>query len=116
MFSYFSSLKLTLWHLDSIRASAFVSLPRWIQDKRAAVNVFGTGNDCFKWALLAGLHPVDKCNNNPNSMSNYKDHGAKYDFSSICFPVTLSTIGSFAAKNDLSINVYGIDNDNKVIY
>ena len=33
----------------------------------------------------------------------------------ICFPVALSSIDSFAAKNDLSLNVYGVDND-KVIY
>ena len=116
VFLYFTSLKLTLWHLDPLRASAFVSLPRWIQDKRAVVNVVGTGNDCFKWAVLAGLHPVDKYNNNPNRMNNYEEHVAKNDFSSICFPVALSSIGSFAAKNDLSINVYGVDNDNKVIY
>ena len=65
---------------------------------------------------MAGLYPVDKCNNNPNRLSNYVENVAKYDFSSICFPVALSSIGSFSVKNDLSINVYGGDNDNKVIY
>ena len=115
-FSYFTSLRLTLWHLDPLRASAFVPLPRWIQDKRAVVNVVGTGEDCFKWAVLAGMHPVDKCNRNQNRMSGYVEHVDKYDFYSLCFPVALSSIGSFAAKNDLSINVYGVDNNNKVIY
>ena len=47
-------------------------------------------------------------------MIGYVEHVAKYDFSPLCFPV--SYIGSFAVKNYLSINVYGVDNDNKVIY
>ena len=85
-------------------------------DTRAVINVVGTGNDCFKWAVLAGLHSVDKCKNNPNRVSGYVEHVAKYDFSFICFQVAPASIGSFAAMNDLSINVYGVDNDNKLIY
>ena len=34
VFSNFASRQLTLWHLDPLRASAFVPLPRWIQAKR----------------------------------------------------------------------------------
>ena len=49
-------------------------------------------------------------------MSTYQDHVSKYDFYSLRFPVAISSIGSFAVKNNLSINVYGIDNDKKVIY
>ena len=40
----------------------------------------------------------------------------KHDFSSLLFPVPISSIGSFDTKNNLSINVYGVDNDKKVIY
>ena len=42
VFSSFVSLQLTLWHLDPIRANAFVPLPKWIRDKRAVTNVIGT--------------------------------------------------------------------------
>ena len=31
VFSNFASLQLTLWHLDPLRANAFVPLPRWIK-------------------------------------------------------------------------------------
>ena len=55
VFSHFTSLQLTLWHLDPLRASAFVPLPEWIRDKKATTNIIGTGNDCFKWAVLAGM-------------------------------------------------------------
>ena len=59
VFSKFVSLQLSLWHLDPLRASAFVPLPNWIQTRRAVVNIRWIGDDCFKWAVFAGMHPVD---------------------------------------------------------
>ena len=105
VFSNFVSLQLTLWHLDQLRASTFVPLPKWIQDKHAMTNIVGTGDDCFKWAVLAGLHPTA---DHPYHMESYIEHTTKYDFSSLTFPVPLSAVASFAAKNKISINVYGI--------
>ena len=100
------SLQLTLWHLDPLRASAFVPLLDWIQTRRAVVNVRGTGNDCFKWAVLTGMHPVDA---NAHRMNQYVEHVGKYDFSSLHLPVPLSSVGSFASANNMYINVYGVD-------
>ena len=112
-FSNFVSSKLTLWQLDPLRASAFVPLPNWIQTHRAVVNIRGTGNDCFKWDVLAGMHPVDI---HGDRMSQFTEHGGKYDFSSLHFPVPLSSVGSFATTNDMPINVYDVDDDKNVIY
>ena len=46
----------------------------------------------------------------------YVEHMGKYDFSSLPFPVHLQTVGPFAVGNNMSINVYGVDDDNEVIY
>ena len=73
-----------------------------------------TGDDCFKWAgLAAWMHPAM---DNPNRMENDVVHAGEYDFSSLCFPVPLSTIASFSTKNNLSINIYGVEDEKKVIY
>ena len=64
-----------------------------------------TGEDCFKWAILAGMHHVD--------VHAYVEHMGKYDVSSLSFPVH---VGSFALRNNMSINVYGVDDDKEVIY
>ena len=114
VFSHFDSLQLTLWYLDPLCASASVPLPQWIRDKKATTNIIGTGNDCFKWAVLAGMHPTTA--DNPNRMVNYVEHACGYDFSSLCFPVSLSSIAPFAPKNNLSINVYGVEDEKKVIF
>ena len=77
VFSNFVSLQLSLWHLDPLRASAFVPFPNWMQTRRAVVNIRGTVNDCFKWTVLADMHPVDA---NGDRMSQYTEHVGKYDF------------------------------------
>ena len=106
VFSHFASLQLTLWPLDPLHASAFVPLP---------VNVTGTGDDCFKWAVLAGMHP-DEHLRESDRMSKYEEYVIKNDFSSLRFPVPLSSVGSSAKANNLPVNVYGVENDEKVIY
>ena len=113
VFSNFQSLQLTIWQLDPLRGSAFIPLPRWIQVRRAVVNVAGTGDDCFKWAILAGMHPVDV---HADRRGKYVEHMGKYDFYPLHFPVPLQAVGSFALRNNMSINVYEVDDYNEVIY
>ena len=71
------------------------------------------GDDCFKLAILTGMHHVDV---NPHRRGMYAEHMGKYDFSSLSFTVPLQAIVSFALGNNMSINVYGLDDDNEVIY
>ena len=98
VFSNFVSMELTLWHLGPLRASAFVPLPKWIRDKRAVTNVIGTGNDCFKWAVLAVLHPVAK---HPNRQDSYLQFADMYEFETLTFPVPLQAIVPFARKSSM---------------
>ena len=112
-FSNFVSMELSLWHLDPLRANAFVPLPKWIRDKRAVTNVVGTGDDCFKWAVLAGLHPAT---DHPERMENYLPYVNLYDFSNLNYPVPLSSITPFAAKNGISINVYAVEDGKRFVF
>ena len=59
------------------------------------------------------MHPVAV---HGDRMDKYVEHVNKYDFSYLRFPVPLSSIGSFVTSNNLSINVYGIEDGKKVIY
>ena len=100
VFSNFVSLQLSLWHLDPLLASAFVPLPNWIHTRRAVVNI-------------RGMHPVEA---NGDRMIQYTEHVGKYDFSSLYFHAPLSSVGSSATTDNMSINVYGVYDDKKVIY
>ena len=99
--------------LDPLRGSAYIPLPRWIQTGRAVVNVADTDDDCFREDILAGMHPVDV---HADRRGKYIEHMGKCDFSSLSFPTPLQSVGPFALGNNMSINVYGVDDDNKVIY
>ena len=83
------------------------------QIRRAVVNVAGTGDDCFRWAILSSMHLVDV---NADRRGKYVEHMGKYEFSSLSFPNPLQSVGPFPLRNTMSINVYGVDDDNKVIY
>ena len=67
VFSSLMSLELSLWQLDPLRTGTSILLSKWIRDKGAVTNVVGTGDACFKWAVLAGLHPAI---GSPNNMEN----------------------------------------------
>ena len=62
---------------------------------------------------LVGMNPVVV---NPHRRGMYDEHMGKYDFSSLSFPVHLQAIGPFALRNNMSINVYGVDDDKELIY
>ena len=59
------------------------------------------------------MHRVDAT---AHRMSQYTEHVGKYDFSSLHFPVPLSSVGSFATTNNMFINRYCVDDDKKMIY
>ena len=106
VFSHSQDLQLTLWQLDPLRGSAYIPLLRCIQTRRAVVNIAGTGDDGFKRVILAGMHSVDV---NADRRGKYVEHMSKYDFSSLSFSTPLQAVGPFALRNNMSINVYGVD-------
>ena len=59
------------------------------------------------------MHPVDV---HAERRGKYVQHMGKHDSSSFPLPVPLQTVGSFALRNNMSINVYGVDDYNEVIY
>ena len=42
------------------KGSSYIELPGWIKKKRAVVNVQNEDDECFKWSVLAALHPVNQ--------------------------------------------------------
>ena len=49
-------LDVNVWELDPLHASSYHPVPSWITNKRAVVNVKNKEQECFKWAVLAGMH------------------------------------------------------------
>ncbi|KYN30345.1 hypothetical protein ALC57_00191 [Trachymyrmex cornetzi] len=90
-----------------MRAGCHVEVPREIATKRAVISVRTTDNECFAWSVIAALYPAEKYTERESSYPHYT---AVLNFTNIEFPMILKDINKFEQLNDISINVYGIEN------
>jgi len=76
--------------------------------KRAVINVQSKDNTCFAWAVIAALYPVER---NAERESSYPHYATVLNLRDIEFSVTVNQIKKFELVNDVSINVYSIENE-----
>ena len=48
------------------RGGSFIALPKWVQNKKACINIKNTDNMCFKYSIQCGVHKIYE-----------KDHGCE---------------------------------------
>ena len=63
---------------------------------------------CFKWAIITADKWMD-VDSHPDRLSNLREFADNYDWSRLEFPVLLKQIGTFQAKNNISVNVLGLE-------
>ena len=83
-------------------------IPPKLLAKKAILNICTEGEDCFLYACLASLHPVK---DHANRASNYTQHAREMNVKGIAFPTPLNQIPKFERQNNLSINVFGYENE-----
>lgn len=97
-------------------SSTYTQLPKFIRDKKAVVNIKSNDPYCFLWAVTAALFPTYS---NSTATSSYPHFSSVLQYDGLTFPISLDSISKFEKLNDLSINIYGIERDerkkNKVI-
>ena len=89
-----------------LHGSSYMDIPRDVGNTKAVINVKNKDNMCFKWSVLAALHPVKK---NSERVSKYREYERELNFDGISFPVSLKDITKFEAQNEISVNVFGYD-------
>ena len=97
-----------IWKSNPLRGKTYHKLPDWVIRKKAVINVKNSDSCCFKWAVLAALHAQEHSRFS-NEVSLYRKYEQLYDFSGLTFPVAINKIDIFEKKNDVSINVYGLE-------
>ncbi|RLU15826.1 hypothetical protein DMN91_011582 [Ooceraea biroi] len=78
--------------------------------KRVVINVQSTDNACFAWSVVAALYPADR---NAERESSYPHYTTVLNLQDIEFPVSMKQIKKFLLLNDISINVYTIQEKKK---
>lgn len=90
--------------------TSYIPLPKFIEKRKACINVRNYDKKCFKWAVLAGLYHFLHAKN-PQRVSQYFKYKNNLNFNGINFPVSLRQICKFETQNrKISINVFGIEN------
>lgn len=106
-------LELNVSKFNPLRASSFIPLPKCISIKKAVVNIKNDDNMCFKWCVLAHLHPVSM---NAHRVNHYLPFENELNFTNLVFPISLIDINKFEVMNNISINVYGLELNDKQKY
>ncbi|EZA52906.1 hypothetical protein X777_07706 [Ooceraea biroi] len=83
-----------------------------IKTKKAVVNVQSMDNACFAWSVVAALYPAER---NAERESSYPHYTTVLNLQGIEFPMSMKNIAKFERLNDISINVFGTEEQNKKI-
>lgn len=101
-------------HYNALRGGGYIQLPKFLERKRAIINVRNNDNNCFKWAVLSGLHRKKK---NAERTSQYLGYLNELNFNGINFPTPITQMTLFEKLNpSISIHVYMYDEYKKKVY
>ena len=110
------SLTANFWQLNPLRGSSYHPLPKWVNDRKAVVNVKNSDNKCFQWSCLASLF-YSKVSHNHERVSHYKRMMENPEIAEMFagLPadwVSIKDIDKFTRLNpDISVNVYTLAGD-----
>jgi hypothetical protein len=92
---------------NPLRGSSYKVLPKFVQNKKAVINIKNDDNQCFKWCLLRAVNPASK---NAERISDLRSKFSTLNWGNMSFPVKLKDIGKFEKLNpNYAVNVFGLD-------
>ena len=80
-----NALALEMAEYTAIGGSSYLELPRNIFHTKAVINIKNEDQECFKWSILAALHPAT---HHAERIFYYQPFKEELNFSGINFPVT----------------------------
>lgn len=102
-------LKVNLNKCFFMGGGCFLELPKFIKNKKAVVNPKIADSRCFLYSILAFF-----INTNYNRKKCYEKYEKLYDWTGISFPTNLNEIKGFEKRNNVSVNLYSINERNKI--
>ena len=107
-------LEINIVKYTPLKGSSYIELPYVIRSKHACVNVKNKDDECFRYAVLSAIFPVDR-NHKPNDVKHYKPHFNKLNWDGIEYPVEIDKIKKFEKQNPkYGINVFLLENKNEI--
>ena len=105
------ALVLEMVDYQPLGGGSYIELPKDVYDTKSIINIKNQDQECFKWSVLAALHPAVK---NAERITHYQPYKEELNFNGIDFPVTIDQIPKFEKQNPgISVTVIGIDEPEK---
>ena len=102
---------INIYRWKALRGSSYIELPKFIQNKKACLNVKNNDEKCFLYSVILHDNPTIKnINRGEQVFKNYID---KYNDDGINYPMTLDQIPKFEQQNNKTINVYAYEETEK---
>lgn len=97
-----------------LSGKSFVKLPKFLESKKAIINVKNNDNLCFLWSLLAfkelQINPKRKNSQRLVNKTNLKRLSVLFpNYNRFKFPMSLKHIDKFEKTYNISINVFGFN-------
>ena len=110
--------EVTLFQLHVVKykrlaASSYIPTPKELAGTRSILNIQNKDNKCIVWSILAHFHPIDS-KLHAARVTNYLSYKHEINVNGVSFPTPLKDVGKLERQNDISINVFGYDKEEKV--
>ena len=94
------------------RGGKFIPLPKWVQSKKACINIKNEDIKCLKYSVQCGICRVYE-KDHPERLSHYKYLTDEMDWTHVNFPSSNIDIDTFEENNDgkKAVNVYFLNPD-----
>ena len=101
---------------EALRGSSYIATPKTLIKKQACVNVQNfNDNMCFKWSIISALSQIlvnkERTSSYPVNINDTQIvmplQGITLNFKDLIFPVKVNQINTFENNNNISINVFG---------
>src|SRR5688572_17219211 len=94
-----------------LKGSSYIPLPKCLASKKGIINMKNEDEECFKWCVTRALNPVVR--DSERITKELIKQSEELDWSGIEFPVAAdaNAISKFERNNNISINVFGYEND-----
>ena len=109
------SLNLNVVRFAPLAGSAYSPLPKFLQNKKAIVNVQNDDDRCFGFAIASALHPVDHHQhpNRPEKYIQYLEENGPDGLQDIEYPVSPLDIPQLEQRLNISINLFSYFDDHR---
>ena len=106
-------LEITTSEYNPNKGTSYISLPDWIKNKKAIINIKNKDDKCFLWCILRYLHPKER---DAEWIGDLKKYEYSLNTKGINFPMKVNNISQFEKLNPElpGINVFSVNDKNDI--